>query len=294
MAHCTILSVSLCFVWMYRVLTLIVKHSVPRLPSCQVFCNLTCSAGSCGGHQGGMDYFSLYCGYRLGEDLTGVLPPGPHDQASTETPGPEASPSVTMGQLLQEVASLNSIAVILAGLLCIIVVFLLLILTYIYFKRQDKRLFKSNKKTLQALNSKLLNSDEKSYGSNNTAYDDTNDEDEVFSKETTDSTKEGQSTFFSTNGAIANTSANDDEVFHKGNPEVKKEGKSKFYNVQSGPLPEDPRGSKSQFYRQPAMDLKTPSVESEGGFQDIFAGGQLQPIESDKGEDDNKTEDSQR
>ena len=122
--------------------------------------------------------------------------------------------------------------------------------------------------------------------------DDTNDEDEVFSKDTAPITNEGKSTFFSTNGSIPNTDGDEDEVFRKGNPEVKKEGKSKFYNIESGSLPEDPREGKSQFYRQPAMDLKTPSVESDGGFQDIFAGGQLQPIESDKEEDTNKTDEN--
>ena len=121
--------------------------------------------------------------------------------------------------------------------------FLLLILVYIYFKRQDKRLFKTNKQTIQALNSKLLDTEvDKSYGSNNIAYDPTEE---------------------------------DDEVFHKGDPEMKKEGKSKFYNTETNNLAQEPQEAKSKFYRQPGMDLKTPSVESEGGFQDIFAGSKV-------------------
>ena len=148
----------------------------------------------------------------------------------------EPEEPVTMARLMEEVHSLNSLAAILATLLCIIVVFLCLILAYLYFKRQDKRLFKSNKKTIQALNSKLLNTDERTYGSNNDAFE--NDE---------------------------------EDVFDKGKHEMKKEGKSKFYNVESQV---DAQDGKSKFYRQAGLDIKTPSPvdEGEGSFHDIFSG----------------------
>jgi hypothetical protein len=164
----------------------------------------------------------------------GVLP----FEEPASQPSPSPTPEVTLAELLQEVAGLNSIAVILAALLCIIVVFFSLILAYLYFRGQDKRQFKTNKKTILALNSKLLNGnavEEKSYGSNNAAYD---PEDE-------------------------------DEVFHKTDPDVTKEGQSKFYNTESQGLPDE---GKSKFYRQEGLDLKTPSVEGEPGFQDIFNG----------------------
>jgi hypothetical protein len=171
---------------------------------------------------------------RLGPVLTGVLP---YEEPASQPLLPQA-PEVTLAELLQEVAGLNYIAVILAVLLCIFVVFFSLILAYLYFKGQDKRQFKTNKKTILALNSKLLNGNAvegKSYGSNNAAYD---PEDE-------------------------------DEVFHKTNAEVTKEGKSKFYKVESQDLPDE---GKSKFYRQEGLDLKTPSVEGEAGFQQIFNG----------------------
>ena len=157
-----------------------------------------------------------------------------------------------MAMLLQEVNGLNSIAVILACLLCIIIVFIMLIIVYLYFKKQDKKLFKSNQRTIETLNTKLFNSEETTYGSHNLAYDE-NDE--------------------------------DDEVFHNGGPEVLKKGKSKFYNLESESLPSESREGKSKFYRQSGMDIKTPSpAEDEGTFQNIFAGSKSEEDNLDDSE----------
>jgi len=164
----------------------------------QVFCNLTCEGQPCGGHQrDGEEYFSLYC--RRAEGLTGVQLPEAWIQDSSEKPIVQPEAEVTMAMLLQEVNGLNSIAVILACLLCIIIVFIMLIIVYLYFKRQDKKLFKSNQKTIETLNTKLFTEEGTNYGSHNLAYE--NDE--------------------------------DDEVFHNGGPEVVKKGRSKFYNLES-------------------------------------------------------------
>ena len=115
----------------------------------------------------------------------------------------------------------------------------MLIIVYLYFRRQDKKLFKSNQKTLETLNTKLYSAEETTYGSHNMAFEPENDEDE--------------------------------EVFHNGGPEVVKKGKSKFYNLESESLPSESREGKSKFYRQSGMDIKTPSpAEDEGTFQNIF------------------------
>ena len=65
-----------------------------------------------------------------------------------------------------------------ACLLCVIIVFIMLIIVYLYFRRQDKKLFKSNQKTLEKLNTKLYNAEETTYGSHNMAFEPENDEDE--------------------------------------------------------------------------------------------------------------------
>ena len=206
----------------------------------KVFCNLTCEGQPCGGHQGGEEYFSLYC--RQGEELTGVEIPEAWIQESPQLTVVQPESDVTMAMLLQEVNGLNSIAVVIACVLCIIIVFVMLILVYIYFKRQDKKLFKANQKTLETLNTKLFNAEETTYGSHNLAYE--NEEEEE-----------------------------DDEVFHNGGPEVVKKGKSKFYNLETGNPVSESREGKSKFYRQSGMDIKTPSpAEDEGTFKNIFVG----------------------
>ena len=115
----------------------------------------------------------------------------------------------------------------------------MLIIVYLYFKKQDKKLFKSNQKTIESLNTKLFKAEETSYGSNNLGFE--NEE--------------------------------EDEVFHNGGPEVVRKGKSKFYNLESENLPSESREGKSKFYRQSGLDIKTPSpAEDEGTFQNIFVG----------------------
>jgi len=216
----------------------------------QVFCNLTCEGQPCGGQQrGDEEYYSLYC--RQGEGLTGVQLPEAWIQDSSEKPMVRPEAEVTMAMLLQEVNGLNSIAVILACLLCIIIVFIMLIIVYLYLKKQDKKLFKSNQKTIETLNTKLFTEEGTNYGSHNLAYE--NDE--------------------------------DDEVFHNGGPEVVKKGRSKFYNLESeSPLSESREG-KSKFYRQSGMDIKTPSpAEDEGMFQDIFSGSKSEEDDLDESE----------
>ena len=216
----------------------------------KVFCNLTCEGQPCGGHQGGEEYFSLYC--RHGEGLAGVEIPEAWIQESPQLTVDEPESDVTMAMLLQEVNGLNSIAVVIACLLCIIIVFVMLILVYIYFKRQDKKLFKANKKTLETLNSKLFNAEETTYGSHNLAYE--NEEEE------------------------------DDEVFHNGGPEVVKKGKSKFYNLETGNPVSESREGKSKFYRQSGVDIKTPSPaeDEEGTFKNIFAGSKSDEDDEDE------------
>ena len=190
-----------------------------------------------------------YSHIRQGEGLTGVQLPEAWIQDSSEKPIVRPEAEVTMAMLLQEVNGLNSIAVILACLLCIIIVFIMLIIVYLYFKKQDKKLFKSNQKTIETLNTKLFTEEGTNYGSHNLAYE--NDE--------------------------------DDEVFHNGGPEVVKKGRSKFYNLESeSPLSESREG-KSKFYRQSGMDIKTPSpAENEGTFQDIFAGSKSEEDDLDE------------
>ena len=172
-------------------------------------------------------------------------------QESPQLTVDEPESDVTMAMLLQEVNGLNSIAVVIACLLCIIIVFVMLIVVYIYFKRQDKKLFKANKKTLETLNTKLFNAEETTYGSHNHAYE--NDEEE------------------------------DDEVFHNGGPEVVKKGKSKFYNLETGNPVSESREGKSKFYRQSGVDIKTPSpAEDEGTFKNIFAGSKSDEDDQDE------------
>ena len=63
------------------------------------------------------------------------------------------------------------------------------------------------------------------------------------------------------------------------------DGKSKFYNTTKEA--EMGKKEKSQFYRQEGVDLKTPSVENDGGFRAVFRG------ESSQDEPDTETEEQE-